>query len=128
MDRATADYMGMLATVINALAMQDAWKRSGMVRPRDVGHPHQPGLRALHPPPRHPPPGEGPRRHLRRRHRQPLLHHRHGRRPAGIEIGADVVLKATKVDGVYSADPQKNPAAKRYPKLTFDRVLATGWG
>ena len=74
-----ADYMGMLATVINALAMQSALERHGRADPCAVGHPDGHGLRALYPPPRHPPHGEGPGGDLRRRHRQSVLHHRHRR-------------------------------------------------
>ena len=82
MDRATADYMGMLATVLNALTLQDALEK-GRRHPGAFGDGRDRGRRALHPPPRDPPPGEGPDGDLRRRHRQPVLHHRHRRRPAG---------------------------------------------
>ena len=82
MDRATGDYMGMLATVLNALALQDALEKAGAVTRvlsalhiREVAEPYI--QRARDPPPR-----EGPRRDLRRRHGQPVLHHRHGRRGA----------------------------------------------
>ena len=81
-DRATADYMGMLATVMNALALQNALEKIGRRHPRPVGDPDGQRLRALHPPPRPAPPREGPDRHLRRRHRQSLFHHRHRRRAA----------------------------------------------
>ena len=81
MDRATADYAGMLATVLNSLTMQDALERTAP-NARPVGDHGLGGGGAVHPPPRHPPPGEGPDRDLRRRHRQPVLHHRHGRRAA----------------------------------------------
>ena len=82
MERATGDYMGMLATVINALALQDCHREGGGAHPGAVRHRDARGGRALYPPPRHPPPGEGAGGGLRRRHRQPLLHHRHRRRPA----------------------------------------------
>ena len=82
MDRATADYMGMLATVLNALPLQDALEKLGRPHARAERDPRRRGRRALHPPPRDAPPREGPRRHLRRRHRQPVLHHRHRRRAA----------------------------------------------
>ena len=82
MDRVTADHMGMLATVINALAMQDALEASGTYARVMSAHPHQRGVRGLHPPPRRAPSGEGPRGDFRRRHRQSLLHHRHRREPA----------------------------------------------
>ena len=81
-DRATGDYMGMLATVINALALQDALEKLGVptrvlsaIEIQQVAEPYI--RRRADAPPR-----EGPRRHLRRRHRQPVLHHRHGREPA----------------------------------------------
>ena len=80
MDRAQADYMGMLATVMNALALQDALERHGRLHAGDERHRDAAGRRALHPPPGDPPHGEGPRRHLRGRHRQPVLHDRHDRR------------------------------------------------
>ena len=82
MDRATGDYMGMMATVMNALALQDALEKLGRGHAGADGHRDPARLRAVHPPARHPPPGEGARRHLRRRHGQPVLHHRHGRRAA----------------------------------------------
>ncbi len=67
-DRATGDHMGMLATVMNALAMQDAIESLGGQCARAERDPHQPGLRGLHPPPCNAPPGKGPHRHLRGRH------------------------------------------------------------
>ena len=82
MDRATADYMGMLATVLNALTLQDALENARRPHARAVGDHDLRGRRALHPPPRDPPPREEPHRHLRRRHRQPVLHHRHRGRAA----------------------------------------------
>ena len=82
MDRATGDYMGMLATVLNALALQDALEKAGARHARAVGDHDLRGRRALHPPARDAPPREGPHRDLRRRHRQPVLHHRHRRRAA----------------------------------------------
>ena len=83
MDRATADYMGMLATVLNALPLQDALEKLGVAHARAVGDHDRRGRRALHPPARDAPPGEGPGRDLRGRHRQPVLHHRHRRGAAG---------------------------------------------
>ena len=82
MDRATADYMGMLATLMNALALagRAAARRRGIARA--VGAAHRPGRRALHPRPRAAPPRGEPGRHLRRGHRQPVLHHRYRRRAA----------------------------------------------
>ena len=82
MDRARADYMGMLGTVMNCLALQDFLEKRGR---RDAGADRDrdgPGRRALHPAPRDPPPREGPGRHLRRRPRCAVLLHRHLRRAA----------------------------------------------
>ena len=81
-DRATADYMGMLATVMNALAMQNALEKIGVDTRVQSAIPMATRVRALHPPPRRAPHGKGPGRDLRRRHRQPLFHHRHRRRAA----------------------------------------------
>ena len=83
MDRATGDYMGMLATVLNALAVQEALERNGADTQGALGDRGAGGRGALHPPPGRAPPREGARRHLRRRHGQPVLHDRHGGRPAG---------------------------------------------
>ena len=80
LDRVSADYMGMLATVINALALQDVLEKLGRADPGDDRHPHGIGRGALHPPPRRAPPGEGAAGDLRGRHRQPVLLHRHRRR------------------------------------------------
>ena len=81
-DRASADYMGMLATVMNALAMQNALEQIGVDTRVQSAIPMATGVRALYPPPRRAAPGEGPGGDLRRRHRQSLLHHRHRRRAA----------------------------------------------
>ena len=114
--------MGMLATVMNGLALQDALESldcetrlQTAVRMETVAEPY---IRRR----AHPPPGKGPRRHPRRRHRQPVRDHRHRRRPAARELEAEILLKATKVDGVYSDDPEMNPHAVRYEKLTYDQV------
>ncbi len=123
MDRVTADHMGMLATVMNALAMQDALESLGMyarvmsaIRINQVCEDY-----------------------IRRRATRHLEKGRVVIFAAGtgnpffttdtaaalraIEIGADLLLKATKVNGVYSDDPIKNAAARHYPRLTFDKVL-----
>ncbi len=126
MDRVTADHMGMLATVINSLAMQDALERLGVV------------ARVLSALQIH----EVCEDYIRRRAVRHLEKGRVTIFAAGtgnpffttdtaaslraIEIGADVLIKATKVDGVYSADPFKDPNAVRYRALSFDRVLAEG--
>ena len=73
----SADYMGMLATVMNALALQDALERAACITRVLSAIEMQRARRAVHPPPRHAPPREGARGDLRRRHRQPVLHHRH---------------------------------------------------
>jgi uridylate kinase len=123
MDRATGDYMGMLATVINALAIQDGLERHGLtVRVQSALQINQVA--------------EGYIRRRAMRHLEkgrvvifaagtgsPFFTTDTAASLRGIEIGADVVLKATKVDGVYSADPMKDPNAERYSHLTYDEVL-----
>jgi len=123
MDRATADYMGMLATLMNALALQDALRRAGVesrvqsaLRIDQVAEPYIRG-RAL--------------RHLEERKvvifaagtGNPFFTTDTAAALRGREMGVDIVLKATKVDGVYTADPAKDPAAKRYAELTFDEAI-----
>jgi uridylate kinase len=124
MDRVTADQMGMLATVINALAMQDALERQGAgVRVMSALQIHQVcedyiRRRAV--------------RHLEKGRvtifaagtGNPFFTTDTAASLRAIEISADVLIKATKVDGVYSADPMKDPKATRYPKLSFDQVLS----
>lgn len=123
MERATADHMGMLATVINALAVQDALEHEDVaVRVMSALPIHQVcedyvRRRAI--------------RHLEKGRvcifaagtGNPFFTTDSAATLRGIEINADLVLKATKVDGVYSADPMKDPSAKRYSRLTFDEVL-----
>ena len=123
LDRVTGDHMGMLATVMNALAMRDALERANI--PTRV-------MSAI--------PMSGVVEHYDRR--AAMRHLKSGDvvifsagtgNPffttdssaclRGIEINADLVLKATKVDGVYSADPVKDPTAVKYESLTFDEVL-----
>lgn len=124
MDRVTGDYMGMLATVMNALAIQDA------LESQDV-HARVMSALQIH---------EVCEDYIRRRAVRHLEKGRVVVLAAGtgnpffttdtaaslraIEIGADVLLKATKVDGVYDADPASNPNAKRYETVSFDKVLA----
>jgi uridylate kinase len=124
MDRVTADQMGMLATVINSLAMQDALERQGI------------GVRVMSALQIH----EVCEDYIRRRAVRHLEKGRVTIFAAGtgspffttdtaaslraIEISADVLIKATKVDGVYSADPVKDPKAVRYQALSFDQVLS----
>ena len=119
-----ADYMGMLATVINSLAMQSALERLGVPTRVQSAIIDAVGVRALYPPPRHPPHGEGPGGDLRRRHRQPVLHHRHRGGAARLRTECEALLKATKVDGVYSADPKKDPQRRRYERLSYLEVLS----
>ncbi len=123
MDRVTGDHMGMLATVINSLAMQDALEGLGA---------HARVMSALQI-------NDVCEDYIRRRAIRHLEKGRVTIFAAGtgnpffttdtaaslraIEISADVLLKATKVNGIYDADPMKNPKAKRYTRLSFDKVL-----
>ena len=121
--RATADHMGMLATVINALALQDAIEKLGLevrvqtaITMADVAEPYIRG-RAL--------------RHLEEGKvvifaggtGNPFFTTDTAAALRGREMGVDIVLKATKVDGVYTADPKKDPTATRYTELTFDEAI-----
>ena len=126
MDRATADYIGMLATAMNVLALQDALERAGVptrvMTAIDMNEVAEPYIR-----------------------RRAVRHFEKGREVVfvagtgnpyfttdtaaalrAVEIGAEVVLKATKVDGVYDKDPVKHPDAKRYPAITYGQVLVDG--
>jgi uridylate kinase len=126
MDRATSDYMGMLATVINALALQDGLEKIGVptrvlsaIEMQQVAEPY-----------------------IRRRATRHLEKGRVVIFAAGtgnpffttdtaaslraMEIGAEVIFKATRVDGVYDADPEKHPGAKRFDELTYIDVLNRG--
>jgi len=124
MDRVTGDYMGMLATVMNALAIQDALESHGVfarvmsalqinevcedyIRRRAVRHLEKGRIVILAA-------GTG----------NPFFTTDTAASLRAIEIGADVLLKATKVDGVYDSDPVSNPDAKRYETISFDQVLA----
>jgi len=123
MDRVRGDYMGMLATVINALALQDALEKAGAVcrvlsalRINQVCEPYIRG-RAV--------------RHLEKGRvvifaagtGNPFFTTDSAASLRAIEIGADIMLKATKVDGVYSADPLKHSDATLFDRLTFDEAL-----
>ena len=123
MERATADYMGMLATMMNAMALMDAMERMGMItRVQSAIE-----MRAVAEP------------YIRRR---AIRHMEKGRvvilgggtgNPffttdtaaalRAVEIGADLLIKATKVDGVYDSDPAKNPHAVRFERLTYMEVI-----
>ncbi len=126
MDRATADYMGMLATVINALALQDALEKAGLqtrvlsaIEMRAVAEPYI-RRRAI--------------RHLEKGRvvifaagtGNPFFTTDTAGALRAIEIGADAIMKATKVDGIYSADPRREAAAQRLPRTTYRDVLARG--
>jgi uridylate kinase len=123
LDRVTGDHMGMLATVMNSLALRDALERSNI------------GTRIMSAIPM-----SGVVDHYDRRNAirylsqgdvvifsagtgNPFFTTDSAACLRGIEIDADVVLKATKVDGVYTADPMKDPSAKRYLRLSYDEVL-----
>jgi uridylate kinase len=124
MDRVTADHMGMLATIINALALQDALERRGVVaRTMSALQMHEIcedyiRRRAI--------------RHLEKGRivifaagtGNPFFTTDTAASLRAIEIGADVLIKATKVDGVYSADPMTDPNAVRYGSLSYDQVLS----
>src|SRR5207344_2253225 len=123
MDRATADYMGMLATLMNALALQDAFRRAGMVSRvqsalsiEQVAEPYIRGkaLRYLE---------ENKVVIFAAGTGNPFFTTDTAAALRGREMGVDIVLKATKVDGVYTTDPKKDPAAKRYRSLTFDEAM-----
>ena len=123
MDRVTGDYLGMLATVMNALAIQDALESAGVfarvmsaiqihevcedyIRRRAVRHLEKGRVVVLAA-------GTG----------NPFFTTDTAASLRAIEIGADVLLKATKVDGVYDSDPVKNPDATRYEKVSYDQLL-----
>jgi uridylate kinase len=126
MDRVTADHMGMLATIINSLAMQDALERRGVdtrvlsaIEVKAVAEPYI-RRRAV--------------RHLEKGRvvivaagtGNPYFTTDSAAVLRAMEIKADVILKATKVDGVYSADPQKDPKAERLQQISYIDVLKKG--
>jgi uridylate kinase len=123
MERATADYMGMLATIINALALQDALEKAGCqtrvlsaIEMRAVAEPYI-RRRAI--------------RHLEKGRvvifaagtGNPFFTTDTAGALRAVEIGADAILKATKVDGIYSADPARDAGAERLPRVTYIEVL-----
>ena len=122
-ERATADYMGMLATVINALALQDALEKEGVAtRVQSAITMHQVAEAFIR------------RRAVRHLEKgrvvifgggtgNPYFSTDTAAALRANEIGAEVILKATKVDGIYDSDPKKNPAAKRYTQLTYLEAL-----
>jgi uridylate kinase len=124
MDRATADYMGMLATVMNALALQDALRGSGVearvqsalkieqvvepyIRPKALRYLEEKKVVIFAA-------GTG----------NPFFTTDTAAALRGAEVGAEIVLKATKVDGVYSADPKKDSKATRYGTISFDEAIS----
>lgn len=128
MDRATADYMGMLATVMNALALADTMNKHDLtarvmsaiaieqvvepyVRPKALQYLEEGKVVIFAA-------GTG----------NPFFTTDTAAALRGAEIGAELVLKATKVDGVYSADPKRDPAATRYSHLSFDQAIAQNLG
>lgn len=128
MDRATADYMGMLATVMNALALADTMDKAGLtarvmsaiaieqvvepyVRPKALQYLEEGKVVVFAA-------GTG----------NPFFTTDTAAALRGAEIGAELVLKATKVDGVYTADPKKDPTATRYTSLTFDEAIERNLG
>ncbi|KAF1023856.1 MAG: Uridylate kinase [Paracidovorax wautersii] len=128
MDRATADYMGMLATVMNSLALADAMSKAGLtarvmsaisieqvvepyVRPKALQYLEEGKVVIFAA-------GTG----------NPFFTTDTAAALRGAEIGAELVLKATKVDGVYTADPKKFPDATRYDQITFDEAMSRNLG
>ncbi len=126
MERASADYMGMLATVLNALALQNALERQGVltriqsaIEMRELAEPYI-RRRAI--------------RHMEKKRvvifaagtGNPYFTTDTAAALRAMEIGAEVILKATKVDGVYDDDPMINPKAKRFESLTYLDVLQQG--
>lgn len=123
MDRATADYMGMLATVMNALALQDALRLIGVssrvqsaLSMQQIAEPYIRGkaIRYLE---------EGKVVIFGAGTGNPFFTTDTAAALRGMEINADIVMKATKVDGVYTDDPKKNPDAQRYQKISFDEAI-----
>jgi len=123
MDRATADYIGMLATVMNALALQDAMRRIGLVSRvqsalniEQVAEPYIRGkaMRYLE---------EGKVVIFAAGTGNPFFTTDTAAALRGMEMNVQLVIKATKVDGVYTEDPKRNPQAKLYRRLTFDEAI-----
>jgi uridylate kinase len=123
MDRATADYMGMLATIMNALALADVMRQKGLnarvqsainieqvvepyIRPKSIRYLEEGKIVIFAA-------GTG----------NPFFTTDTAAALRGSEIGAEVVLKATKVDGVYTADPKTDPDARLYQRVTFDEAI-----
>lgn len=124
MEQATADHMGIIATVMNGLALQDALQRHGVItrvqtaiQMNQIAEPYI-RLRAI--------------RHLEKGRvviitggtGNPYFTTDTAAALRAVEIDADIVIKATKVNGIYTADPKKDPTATRYPRLSYSKVLA----
>jgi uridylate kinase len=123
MDRATADYMGMMATVMNAMALQDAMRRAGVearvqsaLNIEQVVEPYirPKAMRYLE---------EGKVVIFAAGTGNPFFTTDTAAALRGSEMGVQIVLKATKVDGIYSADPKKDPKATRFASISFDEAL-----
>lgn len=123
MDRANADYMGMLATVMNAMALQDAMKHAGVparvqsaLNIEAVAEPYIRGkaIRYLE---------EGKVVIFGAGTGNPFFTTDTAAALRGVEIDAEIVLKATKVDGIYTADPKKDPSATRYDQVSYDEAI-----
>jgi len=124
MDRATADYMGMMATVMNAMALQDAMRRAGIearvqsaLNIEQVVEPYirPKAMRYLE---------EGKVVIFAAGTGNPFFTTDTAAALRGSEMGVQIVLKATKVDGIYSADPRKHPSATRFTSISFDEALS----
>ncbi|MGH8747098.1 MAG: UMP kinase [Burkholderiales bacterium] len=124
MDRATADYMGMLATIMNALALQDAMRHAGLasrvqsaLNVEQIVEPYIRGkaIRYLE---------EGKIVIFAAGTGNPFFTTDTAAALRGSEMGAEIVIKATKVDGVYTSDPKKDAEAKRYSRISFDEAIA----
>jgi uridylate kinase len=124
MDRATADYMGMMATVMNAMALQDAMRRAGVearvqsaLNIEQVVEPYirPKAMRYLE---------EGKVVIFAAGTGNPFFTTDTAAALRGSEMGVQIVLKATKVDGIYSADPKKDPQATRFASISFDEALS----
>jgi len=124
MDRATADYMGMMATVMNSMALQDAMRRAGIearvqsaLNIEQVVEPYirPKAMRYLE---------EGKVVIFAAGTGNPFFTTDTAAALRGSEMGVQIVLKATKVDGIYSADPKKDPQATRFASISFDEALS----
>ena len=123
-DRATADYMGMLATIMNALAMQAALERDGPSDARAIGDSHDVHLRALYQAPRDPPHGKGRAVIFAAGTGNPFFTTDTAAALRAAEMSCDAMFKATQVDGVYSDDPKRVKDAERYDFLSYHEVLS----